>query len=113
MEEKACVGGDWDRLHTRTILGINQNSKQKALLTSYIHGMSHMSQLCSQFNPFVEGNGMHYWAPQPHICTCQSHSITMRTIKIDFDIEKGWTLRMKKYMEQRTGSVQFHAIHPK
>lgn len=64
VEEKACVGGDyWDRLHTCRVLGINQNSKQKALLTSYIHGMS---QLCNQFNPFVEVRAM--------VCTTGHHS---------------------------------------
>lgn len=73
-----------------------------------------LNYICSQFNPFVEGNGMHYWPGTT--ATYMYVSITLdhnEDNKIDFDIKKEWTLRMEKYMEQRTGSVQFHAIHPK
>lgn len=59
-----------------------------------------MSQL-SQFNPFMEGNGMHYRAPKPHVYMC--NKLTKRTINIDLDIEKG-TLKMKKNIEQELGN---------
>lgn len=76
--------------------------------------MSHMSQLYMQS---VQSFCREQWyALLGTTATYMYVSITLdhnEDNKIDFDIKKGWTLRMEKYMEQRTGSVQFHAIHPK